>query len=413
MNIIESTKNSIQIMKAHKLRSFLTMLGMIIGISAVIIIMAIGAGAQGLILNQIKTTGSDLIGILPGAADENGPPASVMGIKVTTLKYDDAVAIGQKQNAPNVSAVAAYVSGVATAKWRQNDVSANFTGTTASYVDVEKADVEFGRFFDKSEEAGISRVVVLGSQLASDLFDGENPIGQEIKLKNESFKVIGVMKEKGSSFFVNQDTRAFVPLEAAQKILLGINYLNFIRAKVDDVKNIDQATEDVRQTLRDRHKIAADEEDDFSVRNTQQALSVLTQVTDAIKFFLVAIAGIALLVGGIGIMNIMLVAVNERIREIGLRKAVGATRSNILTQFIVETVFISLVGGVIGIVFGLAVAFIIYLGATYLGYDWPLVISLGSMVLAVSFSAAVGLIFGVYPAWKAAKFDPITALRFE
>lgn len=410
MGIIQDAKNSLRNIRARKLRSFLTMLGIIIGISAVIIIMAVGAGAQSLIINQIKDSGSNLVAVLPGASDENGPPASVLGIKVTTLTLDDADAL---RDVDHTLAVAPYVKGVATAQWRSQDVSANFTGTTADLLEVEKNEVALGRFFDAGEDREISRVAVLGSQVAEDLFDGSDPIGQEIKIKREAFRVIGVMKEKGSSFLADQDDQIFVPIKAAQKLLLGINHVNFIRAKIDDVKNLKQAQEEIKSILRDRHDITDPAQDDFSVRNTQQAMDVLTQVTDALKFFLVAIAAIALLVGGIGIMNIMLVAVNERIREIGLRKAVGAKNGDILRQFMVETVIVSIVGGVVGIIFGSSVAALVALIAQQLGYQWDLVISLESIILAVSFSALVGLIFGLYPAAKASKLDPITALRYE
>ena len=270
-----------------------------------------------------------------------------------------------------------------------------------------------GRFFDEADERGISRVVVLGSQVAEELFEGENPIGADVKIKRELFKVIGVMEERGTSFFVNQDEQVFIPLLTAQKILLGINHLNFIRAKVDDVKTLEESVGDIKATLRDSHDIADPSEDDFSVRNTQQAMEVLIQVTDALKFFLVAIAAVALLVGGIGIMNIMLVAVNERIREVGLHKAVGATNRSILGRFLIETIVISLAGGVIGLTIGALVATVVAVVANYLGYQWALVISTGSITLAVGCSVGVGLIFGLYPAWKAAKLDPIKALRYE
>ena len=221
------------------------------------------------------------------------------------------------------------------------------------------------------------------------------------------------MKERGSSFFVNQDGQVFIPLQTAQKLLLGIDYVNFIRAKVDNVESISQSVEDVRLTLRQRHNIDTPDGDDFTVRNTQQAMDILTQVTNALKFFLVAIAAVALLVGGIGIMNIMLVAVNERIREIGLRKAVGAKRFNILSQFLVETIVISLVGGIIGLLIGATFSSLVAIVAKALGYQWDLVISISSIVLAMGFSVIVGLVFGLYPAWKAAKLDPINALRYE
>ncbi|OGY52015.1 MAG: hypothetical protein A2951_02775 [Candidatus Buchananbacteria bacterium RIFCSPLOWO2_01_FULL_56_15] len=413
MRLIETIATSIKTLRAHKLRSVLTMLGMIIGIAAVIIIMAVGAGAQSLILNQISSTGTNLVGILPGASDENGPPASAMGITVTTLTYDDAQALNERRNAPHLVAVAAYVRGSATIQWKNRDLTTSFTGTTASYTTVEDTEVATGRFFDEADERGISRVVVLGSQVAEELFEGENPIGADVKIKRELFKVIGVMEERGTSFFVNQDEQVFIPLLTAQKILLGINHLNFIRAKVDDVNNLEESVGDIKATLRGSHDITDPSEDDFSVRNTQQAMEVLTQVTNALKFFLVAIAAVALLVGGIGIMNIMLVAVNERIREVGLHKAVGATNRSILGRFLVETIVISLAGGVIGLTIGALVAAIVAVVANYLGYQWALVISTGSITLAVGCSVGVGLVFGLYPAWKAAKLDPIKALRYE
>ena len=389
------------------------MFGMIIGISSVIIIMSIGASAQGLILNQIKSVGSNLVGILPGASSEDGPPASVMGITVTTLKYEDAQALAKKENVPHAVAVAAYVKGTATISWQNRSTDTNITGTTASYIDVEDVDVEYGRFFSSDEEKSISRVIIIGSQVASDLFDGADPIGETVKVKRESFKVIGVMKERGSVAFQNEDDQIFIPLKTTQKLLLGINHLGFIRAKIDDSKNLDQSVEDIEITLRRQHGIDNPADDDFSVRNVQQALDVLTQVTDALKFFLASIAAIALLVGGIGIMNIMLVSVNERIREIGLRKAVGAKRSSITRQFLIETIIIALGGGLIGVLLGALISGLVALVANYLGYKWDFIITINSIFLASGVSILIGLVFGLYPAQKAAKLDPIEALRYE
>lgn len=413
MSILESVISSLVHLRAHKLRAFLTMLGMIIGISAVIIILSLGAGVQGLVLDQLSNVGTNLIGVLPGQSDENGPPASVLGISVTTLKYDDVLALRQKRNTPHILEAAAYVRGSGSVSWSNKDISTSFTGTTANYVDVENAEISKGRFFDESEERGISRVAVLGSNLAEDLFGEQDPVGQDIKIKRELFKVIGVLKQRGSSVFVNQDDEVFIPLLTAQRILLGINHLNFIRAKVDDSSNIDSSVEDVKAVLRDRHGIDNPSEDDFTVRGMDTAADILTQVTTALKFFLVAIASIALLVGGIGIMNTMLVAVNERIREVGLRKAVGATNKDIIGQFIIETVIISFIGGLFGIVIGIVISGLAAFVINYLGYDWDFVISLNSIVLACGFSLAVGLLFGIYPAVKASKLDPISALRYE
>ncbi len=413
MVLRETIKSAYRNLTARKLRSFLTMLGMIIGIASVIIIVSIGASAQGLILNQVQSLGSNLIGILPGASDENGPPASALGVTVTTLTFDDVRALGEPAQVPYGDAVAAYVKGSNTITWRNRSVDTTITGTTASYLEVESTETASGRFFDELEERGIARVVVLGSAVAEDLFEGQNPVGEVVKIKRESFTVIGVMEERGSAFFQNQDTQVFIPLLTAQKLLLGINHVGFARVKVSDGQYLDQSIEDIKATLRERHDIADPSQDDFSVRSIAQAVDALTGVTNALKFFLAAIAAIALVVGGIGIMNIMLVSVNERIREIGLRKAVGAKRGNIILQFLIETVFISLMGGLIGVLIGAGISGVVALVANSLGYAWQFIVTLDSILIAGGVSIGIGLVFGIYPALKAAKLDPIEALRYE
>lgn len=411
MKLTETIKLSFSVLRTNGVRSFLTGLGIIIGIASVIVIISAGAGAQSLIVNQFNSVGTNLIAILPGASDEEGPPASAFGIIITTLKYEDAEAIIKE--IPNVEAATSYNTGMGTFIWRENDLGANFYGVMSSYTQVEDAEVKEGRFFTAEEDTASAKVVVLGSQLAGDLFNGQTPVGQRIRINKETFEVIGVMKEQGSSGFQNMDTIAFIPANTAQKILLGIRHVNSIRVKVDSADNLDDVVDDIRFLLRDRHNLTEAKVDDFSVRNTKEAIEVLTSITDSLKFFLAAIAAISLIVGGVGVMNIMLASVNERIKEIGLRKAVGAKRRDLMIQFLGESVTITLVGGIIGIIIGSLISFLVAVTARYLGYDWDLVISPFSVFAGFFVALAVGIIFGIYPAGRAAKFNPIEALRYE
>lgn len=398
-------------MRTNKIRSFLTGLGIIIGIAAVIIIMSAGAGAQSLIVNQLDSIGTNLIGILPGASEDDGAPASALGIVVTTLKYEDAEAIARQ--IPNIAAVSSYNTGIATASWQGNKSDVTYYGVMASYPQVEDTELADGRFFSEEEDASSARVAVLGFQVAQDLFGGQNGVGQKIKIGKEFFEVIGTVKERGTSGFQNRDEMVFIPANTAQKIMLGIRHVSYIRAKVNNPDNIDRAVEDIKLLLRDRHGLRESTVDDFSVRNTKDAIEALTSITDALKFFLAAIASISLLVGGVGVMNIMLAAVNERVREIGLRKAVGAKRRDIMIQFLAESITVTLFGGIIGIIIGSAVSWLVAIVANYLGYDWDLLVSPASILMGFGVAFLVGLVFGIYPAQRAAKLNSIEALRYE
>lgn len=413
MNFLESISAVLKLIGANKVRSFLTMLGIVIGIMSVIVVLSAGAGAQSLILNQIKSVGSDLIGVLPGKSDEDGPPASVFGSVITTLKYDDAKKLVDGAN-PHLVAASVYVKGRDTVSYEDNNIDTTFVGTNADYIRVESTNVEKGRFLDEDEEKTMARVAVLGYGVAKDLFaEGVDPVGKRIKIKKISFRVIGVMEERGVSGFENQDDQLFVPISTAQKILLGIDHLSFMRLKVDNADNVESSVEYVKMRLRELHDIDDPEKDDFSVRSMAQGIETFTSITNALRIFLTFIAAIALLVGGIGIMNIMLAAVEERTREIGLRKAVGAKNRDIIIQFLVETVFITFLGGIIGIVLGILISVAIANVAQYLGYDWDLVVSIPSIFLATFVSVGIGLVFGLVPARRASRLDPIEALRYE
>ena len=412
MEIGESVINSWKIITRSKVRSFLTMLGIIIGVMAVIIVMSVGAGAQSLILNQVKSVGSNLVGVLPGASEEDGPPASVLGIVVTTLKYKDGQEV-LKRGCDCIEALTMYVSGNETINLEDHIVNTTFAGTTASYLDVEDTSVAEGRFFDEEEEKGLGRVVVLGHEVKEKLFEDDDPIGRKIRIKKTNFTVIGVMKKRGVSGFQNQDDQVFVPISTAQKLLLGIDHISMIRAKVDLPENMDDAVESIRTILRERHNLDTGEDDDFVVRAMSQGLDALSSITDALKFFLVAISAIALVVGGFGIMNIMLATVQERTREIGLRKAVGAKARHITTQFLIEAVVITFLGGILGIILGVLISILVAKIAQALGYNWDLVITTSSIILGCAVSVGIGLIFGIVPARRASKLNAIEALRYE
>ncbi len=413
MKLSDPIKISYRSLVASKTRFILTVLGIVIGVAAVIMVMAIGASAQRLILSQVEKVGSNLVGILPGASEEDGPPAQAFGIVTTTLTNDDLRALRERRNVPHLIAVSGYVSGSATVVSPTESYEVSYQGVSPALIEVEAIDLEAGRFFFAEEESDLSRVVVLGHTRAQELFPNRTPLGETLKIKDIPFQVVGVFAERGSAAFSNPDNLIFVPLETAQKLLLGIEYLNFVRGKVDTAENVDRVVADIKTLLRDRHDIDEGEEDDFSVRNIAAALGILTNITNVLKYFLIAIASISLLVGGIGIMNSMLIAVSQRVREIGLRKAVGARPKHIITQFLIESSFLTLLGGTLGIIAGVLLSLVAATIIPKLGYEWEFLIPLSSVILGFGVSLIIGLVFGLYPAWKAARVSPMEALRYE
>lgn len=419
-------KTLIKDILVRKGRAFLTILGIIIGVAGVIIIISLGSGAQTLVLGQITKLGTNLVGVLPGQSDENGPPAAVFGVQIKTLSLNDVDAIKDKNKVPNALAVASFVSSNVTILAGRQSVDTSFTATDGSYTRVQNVEMEKGTFFTDEEARAGDNVIVLGYDVALNLFPNGDELGQIVKIKIPNnnkiinletgsipFRVIGVQKKMGTVAFQNQDDQVFIPFSIGQRQLLGINYIQFIRIKIDSAENVKIAMEDIKRVLRDQHHILNPEDDDFSVRDLADAIKILTNITDTLRLFLGLMAGISLVVGGIGIMNIMLVTVSERTREIGLRKAIGATNKKIRNQFLFEAIILTVTGGILGIILGIFISYVISIGVQLAGYDWAFIISPIAILLAVGVSIITGIIFGLYPAMKAAKLNPIDALRYE
>lgn len=413
MNLFSTFKLVVTSLLSRKGRSFLTILGIVIGVAGVIIIIALGAGAQSLILGQVTKLGTNLLAVTPGKTNESGAPAAAYGIQVTSLVTEDAVALQDKSRVPHAVGVVGAVTGSGTLTWHNQEVDANYAGTQAEYTKVVSLSMEKGRFFDEREDSGAANVIVLGYQVAEELFGDTEPVGQVVKIKSVPFMVIGVIAKRGSFMFQNQDKQVFIPLKLAQTQLLGIHHLLAVYMKVDSSDNIQSTIDDVTQVLKERHRIKRDADTDFTVQNLADAVKMLTSITDALRLFLVAMAAISLVVGGVGILNIMLVTVAERTREIGLRKAVGATNANILKQFLFESGSLTFVGGIVGIALGVIVSYLAAIAARVFGLEWSFIISPASIFLSVGISILTGVVFGVYPAFKASRLDPIEALRYE
>lgn len=415
MNFKDSIKISFITLRTNKMRSALTMLGIVIGVGSVIIMMSLGRGAQNLIVGQIASMGSNNIYIEPGSPAGSISQQAIDQMGKINLKIEDAEAIAKDPNVERVS-VMMYGNGIAT--YRGNDKKITFMGVDSDAMEISDLSIMVGRGIDEDDVKGMARVVVLGYKLSKDLFGEDDPMGNSVRIKKLNLKVIGVLEEKGGQLFQTFDDYAYIPVTTTQKLLMGVDYINAILVKAKSEKVIDSVVENARLILREQHGIYNPEgdlaKDDFKVMSQVDAANMLTQVTGALTAFLSSIAAIALIVGGIGIMNIMLVSVTERTKEIGLRKAVGARNKDIMNQFLIESITLTLLGGTIGFLGGTSFSFVASVVISkLLKTNWGFAIPVSAVVLAFGVAAIVGLVFGIYPAKKAAKLNPIEALRHE
>ncbi|MFH1129411.1 MAG: ABC transporter permease [Patescibacteria group bacterium] len=415
MKLLESIKISFNTLKTNKMRSTLTMLGIIIGVGSVILMMSLGGGAQNLIVGQISSMGSNNIFIEPGSPQGSFSQQAIDQLSQKSLKEKDAIAIAKD---PNVEKVAMMVYGTGRISSLNEDKKITYMGGSADSFDISNLSIFSGRGINEDDIKGMARVIVLGHKLASDLFGEDDPIGQSVGLGKLNLKVVGVLEEKGGQVFQTFDDYAYLPYTTVQKLLLGTDYLNAIMVKAKSEKLINQVVDSIRIILRENHNIYNPEgdlaKDDFKAMSQVETAGMLTQITGILTAFLSSIAAIALVVGGIGIMNIMLVSVTERTREIGLRKAVGARNKDIMNQFLFEAVTLTLLGGIIGFLGGTLFSFgasIVLTSA--LKTNWGFTIPIGAVILSLGVATVIGLVFGIYPAKKASKLNPIEALRHE
>jgi putative ABC transport system permease protein len=408
INIPSTFRISFRALKVNKMRSSLTMLGIIIGVGAVIAMLAIGTGASRRIAEQISSMGSNLLIILPGATTSGGVRMSA-GTQ-TTLTMSDGEAI--QKECPAVQDVAPVLSGVAQVIYGHQNWSTGITGTTPSMLTIRDWPLAEGRPFTEQDVKSATKVCLLGQTVVDNLFGDMDPIGQFIRINNVPFTVIGVLAPKGQSpRGQDQDDTIYVPVTTAQKKLFGTSFPGMVRiimVKAKSTEDLAPAEEQINELLRQRHRIGPKQENDFTVRNLTEIMQAAEQSTKVMTLLLGAIASVSLLVGGIGIMNIMLVSVTERTREIGIRMAIGAKTWDIRLQFIIEALTLSIIGGVAGVIVGISGSEII---SMFTG--WSTIISPLSIFLAFGFSGAVGIFFGFYPAYKASLLDPIEALRYE
>ncbi|MEK7635391.1 MAG: ABC transporter permease [Patescibacteria group bacterium] len=407
----DAFKTAIRSLSHSKMRSILTMLGIVTGIASVIVIMSLGDSAKQYIVGQIQSMAPNMINVQPGAPVMGGAPSAVMGLVIKTLRARDVEALERE---PSITNVSPNVTGSSRIVYGNKSKSTLWVATTANLFKMTNLNFSSGYGFTEADEIGYKHVVVLGSKLAEDLFGSDTePVGKTVRFEDITFRVIGVLEPKGSGMF-SMDGYALIPLSVGQKQIRGIDYYQELNIQIDPTYDTSFVKTRIVSILRTSHQITDPTKDDFMVTSMDETLSMLGNIMSILTIFLAAIASISLVVGGIGIMNIMLVSVTERTREIGLRKAVGATDKDIMIQFLIESVLLTLTGGIIGILVGAGIVGLIYFVlTTFFSIGWifafpPLAVALGLLVSGIS-----GIAFGIYPARQAARKNPIDALRYE
>lgn len=411
MDTKQTILTALRALLIHKSRSLLTILGIVIGVAAIIIVMALGSGAQSLILNQISGLGAESLVVRPGksVSDFNNVLFS------QTITHKDYEALTRKSNVPHLRSLTPFVFIGDPVEYRGDVYRPTTLGASVEFVanvfDIRPSN---GSFYTQDDIDNYARVAVIGAEIKDEIFENQLAVGDTIRIKDQRFRVVGVFAPKGTVGGLDFNNMVMIPYTTAQRYVTGTDYYNQIVLKADSPENIEKMVFDVKATLRDTHNIKIGDEDDFNVQTQQNLISQIELITDILTAFLAAVVAISLVVGGIGIMNIMLVSVTERTKEIGLRKAVGARRQDILRQFLYEAVTLTVVGGIVGVLLGVLVSLLIAIVLQKtIAEGWNFVFPVGAVVLGVLVSAGIGLLFGIYPANQAAKKSPIEALQYE
>ncbi len=410
-------EQALKALRANKGRTILTMLGIVIGISTVVLVLSAGAGFRSLIDSEVATLGTNTLFVqtrVPpttknrAANSSGGPQDAFNGITISSFKQRDLDGIKKLQNV-----VGAYgiITGQAAASYRGNKKTAIYYGAGAERFEIDKTELESGRFYTEAEDNSGAQVVILGNKIAKDLFKQDDPVGKLLRVGTLNFQVIGVYEAQGA--LSGSDDLLFIPANTAQKKLLGIDYFSIGIVALEDINSADSTAEQIKILMRSNHSISNPDKDDFTVQTQAEAMATFNTIFSGITYLLIAIAAISLIVGGVGIMNIMYVVVTERTAEIGLKKAIGARESDILKEFLIEAVLVTVLGGIVGIILGAFLGFLVSVIAQSANLAWTFSVPISAMVLAFGVSGAIGIFFGVFPARSAAKMDPIEALRYE